>query len=52
LIFNENKSEAVRDRHASLQWAVQLFNVFSDCSAHETKISFQEISVDKKLKTM
>jgi len=36
LIFNENESEAVRDRHASLQWAVLLFNVFLDCSAHET----------------
>jgi len=38
LIFNENESEAVRDRLASLQWAraVLLFNVFSDCSAHET----------------
>jgi len=32
--FNENESEAVRDSHASLQWAVLLFNVFSDCSAH------------------
>jgi len=30
LIFNENESEAVRDR------AVLLFNVFSFCSAHET----------------
>jgi len=49
LIFNENESEAVRDRSASLQWAVLLFNVFSDCSAYKTleKISFQEISVDK-----
>jgi len=28
LIFNENESEAVRDRLASLQWAVLLFNVF------------------------
>jgi hypothetical protein len=36
LIFNGNESEAVRDRHASLQWAVLLFNVFLDCSAHET----------------
>jgi len=36
LIFNENESEAVRDRNASLQWAVLLFNVFSFCSAHET----------------
>jgi len=54
LNFNENESEAVRDRHASLQWAVLLFNVFSDCSAHETleKISFQEILVDKKLPTI
>jgi len=34
LIFYENESEAVRDRLASLQWAVLLFNVFSDCSAH------------------
>jgi len=42
-----NESEAVRDRHGSLQWAVLLFNVFSDCSAHET-----EISVDKKLPAM
>jgi len=54
LIFNENESEVVRDRHASLQWAVLLLNEFSDCSAHETlsKISFQEISVDKKVPTM
>jgi len=36
LIFNENESEAVRDRHASLRWAVLLFNVFLDFSAHET----------------
>jgi len=36
LIFNENESKAVRARHASLQWAVLLFNVFSFCSAHET----------------
>jgi len=36
LIFNENESESVRDRFASLQWAVLLFNVFLDCSAHET----------------
>jgi len=43
LIFNENESEAVRDRHASLQWAVLLFN---------GKISFQEILVDKKLKKL
>jgi len=34
LIFNENESEAVWDRLESLQWAVLLFNVFSDCSAH------------------
>jgi len=36
LIFNENDSEAVRDRLASLQWALLLFNAFSDCSPHET----------------
>jgi len=36
LIFSENESEAVRDRLAYLQWAVLLFNVFSDCSAHKT----------------
>jgi len=30
LIFNENESEAVRDRLASLQWAVLCFNAFSD----------------------
>jgi len=36
LIFNENESEALRDSHESLQWAVLLFNVFSFCSAHET----------------
>jgi len=27
LIFNENESEAVRDRHASLQWAVLCFRI-------------------------
>jgi len=26
----------LRDIHTSLQWAVLLFNVFFDCSAHET----------------
>jgi len=36
LIINENESEAVRDRHTSLQWAVLLFNVFSDFSVYET----------------
>jgi len=33
--FKENESEAVRDKHASLQWVVLLFNVFLDCSADE-----------------
>jgi len=50
LIFNE--SEAVRDRHSSLQWVVLLFTVFLDSSADETlqNISPREISVDKKKK--
>jgi len=48
LIFNE--SEAVRDRHSSLQWVELLFTVFLDSSADETlqNISPREISVDKK----
>jgi len=54
LIFNENESEAVRDRLASLQWAVLLFNVFLDCSAHETleKYLSKKCQLTKNVPTM
>jgi len=49
LIFNENESEAVRDRHISLQWVAQLFNVFFDCCADETLVHPPKLKLSNNL---